>query len=59
VVVTYEARTYTLSNPFEAQMVAALSLLYRSLLEQDAEGLEHDEFWGERLGIVTPHSRDS
>jgi hypothetical protein len=52
VVVTYEARTYTLSNPFEAQMVAALSLLYWSLLEQNAEGLKHDEFWGERPGIV-------
>jgi hypothetical protein len=53
-VVTYDARTYTLSNPFEAQTVAALSLLYRSLLKQE-DGLDDDEFWRERLGIVTPH----
>lgn len=54
-IVTYDARSYTLSNPFEAQIVAALTLLYRRLLEQEIDGLEDDEFWGERLGIVTPH----
>ncbi len=55
VVVRYEAQTFTLSNPFEAQQVAALTHLYRLLLaEQDGQGLL-DTFWKERLGIVTPH----
>ncbi len=54
-VVTYEAQTHTLSNPFEAQVAAALSLLYRRLLERDEGEIADDEFWGERLGIVTPH----
>lgn len=54
-VITYDAQTYTLSNPFEAQAVAALALLYRRILERDEAGLTDDEFWGERLGIVTPH----
>jgi hypothetical protein len=54
-VVTYDARTYTLSNPFEAQMVAALSYLYRKgLMEGGAYGGD-DDFWMERLSIVTPH----
>lgn len=54
-VVTYDAQTHTLSNPFEAQAVAALTLLYRRILENEEAGLTDDEFWGERLGIVTPH----
>jgi superfamily I DNA and/or RNA helicase len=54
-VVTYDARTYTLSNPFEAQMVAALSYLYRRILIENG-GYQGDvDFWIERLSIVTPH----
>jgi hypothetical protein len=34
-VITYDAQTYTLSNPFEAQAVTALALLYRRILEKD------------------------
>ncbi len=54
-VVTYQEQPYTLSNPFEAQMVARLTLLYRSALEDGHDSLTEEEFWGERLGIVTPH----
>jgi hypothetical protein len=54
-VVTYAERPYTLSNPFEAQMVAALTLLYRRALEHELGALAEEDFWGERLGIVTPH----
>lgn len=54
-VVTYAERPHTLSNPFEAQMVAALTLLYRRALEDEHGSLTEEEFWGERLGIVTPH----
>jgi superfamily I DNA and/or RNA helicase len=55
VVITYDEHPYTLSNPFEAQMVAALTLLYRRALEDEHEVLTEEKFWGERLGIVTPH----
>ena len=54
-VVTYEEKPYTLSNPFEAQVVAGLTLLYRRALEDEHGSLTEEEFWGERLGIVTPH----
>lgn len=54
-VVTYDATTYTLSNPFEAQMVAALSYLYRNILKEQGVELNDKEFWDQRLGIVTPH----
>ena len=54
-VVTYEEKPYTLSNPFEAQVVGALALLYRRALEEEHGTLEDEDFWGERLGIVTPH----
>ncbi len=54
-VVTYEEKPYTLSNPFEAQVVAGLTLLYRRALEDEHGSLTEDDFWGERLGIVTPH----
>jgi superfamily I DNA and/or RNA helicase len=54
-VVTYEERPYTLSNPFEAQVVAGLTLLYRRALEDEHGSLTEEDFWGERLGIVTPH----
>jgi hypothetical protein len=45
-VITYDAQTYTLSNPFEAQAVAALALPYRRILEKDEASLTDDEFWG-------------
>jgi hypothetical protein len=54
-IITYDARTYTLSNSFEAQMVAALSYLYRRILIENG-GYQGDvDFWMERLSIVTPH----
>ncbi|MBA3423239.1 MAG: hypothetical protein H0U04_01635 [Rubrobacter sp.] len=54
-VVTYPERPYTLSNPFEAQTVAALTLLYRRSLEAEHGPLSKEDLWSERLGIVTPH----
>jgi AAA domain len=54
-VITYDARTYTLSNPFEAQIVAALSYLYRRVLMESGAYRGHGDFWTERLSIVTPH----
>ncbi len=58
-VVTYDARTYTLSNQFEAQMVAGLATLYRMLLSENGFYIGDDDswtdFWTERLSIVTPH----
>jgi superfamily I DNA and/or RNA helicase len=54
-VVTYDARTYTLSNPFEAQMVAALSYLYRRILIESGDYRGDVDFWMKRLSIVTPH----
>ena len=36
-------------------MVAGLTLLYRRALEDQHGSLTEEEFWGERLGIVTPH----
>ena len=55
VVISYGVHTSTLSNPFEAQMVAALALLYQRILEKDGNGPGDQEFWSEHLGIVTPH----
>jgi len=55
VVVSYGIHTSTLSNPFEAQMVAALSFLYRRIISEDGQGPNDQEFWTECLGIVTPH----
>lgn len=58
-VITYDARTYTLSNPFEAQVVTALATLYRKLLVEGGfytgEDDSWNDFWNERLSIVTPH----
>jgi hypothetical protein len=54
-VITYDARTYTLSNPFEAQMVAGLSYLYRRILIESGAYRGDEDFWLERLTIVTPH----
>jgi hypothetical protein len=58
IVVTYPAKSYNLSNPFEAQLTAALACLYRHLLKPDATPADEDfwqDFWQNRLGIVTPH----
>ncbi len=54
VVISYGVYLTTLSNPFEAQLVVALALLYRRILEQ-GRNVSGQEFWSERLGIVTPH----
>jgi hypothetical protein len=54
-VVSYGTHTSTLSNPFEAQMVASLALLYWRILGSDEQGIGDKEFWSEYLGIVTPH----
>jgi hypothetical protein len=65
VILTYPDRRHTLSNPFEAQVVAALaSLLHRHLpraaVDRDlapgaAEGEALRRFWAEQVAIVTPH----
>ena len=55
VVITYGAGSYTLSNSFEAQTVAALTYLYRSIIMGKNKLLDEKEFWEEKLGIVTPH----
>ncbi|MDK8754244.1 AAA domain-containing protein [Acinetobacter radioresistens] len=49
VVITYPSKIYTVSNSFEAQIVAALTYLYRSLI------IEHNDFWTDKIGLVTPH----
>jgi hypothetical protein len=36
-------------------MVAALAPLYRRILDGQGDGPDDQEFWSERLGIVTPH----
>lgn len=51
-VITYPSKTYTVSNDFEAQIVAGLSYLYRLLLEENDN---INSFWQNRLGLVTPH----
>jgi hypothetical protein len=51
-VVTYPTQPYTLSNPFEAQVIAAVASLYRLSLPEDPGGAV---LWENRLGIVTPH----
>ena len=57
VVVSYPPDMYTLSNPFEAEMVASLTYLYRRILSDNGlNSTEIDkEFWKRMLGIVTPH----
>lgn len=54
-VISYDAHTFTLSNSFEAQMVASLAYLYRSVLHQNGDSPSDEKFWSEYLGIVTPH----
>lgn len=57
VVVTYPAKPYTLANPFEAETVAALGALFHiaGLNGGTADQVYWDDFWDERLGVVTPH----
>lgn len=55
VVISYSASTYTLSNPFEAQIVSALTLLYKKLIDSQQAGVSLQEFWTQKIGIVTPH----
>jgi hypothetical protein len=54
-VVSYATQTFTLSNPFEAQLVASLAYLYRCLLHREGQGSDDRAFWANALGIVTPH----
>jgi hypothetical protein len=52
IVITYPPQTFTVFNPFEAQIVTGLTCLYRISLENTI----HDtKFYEEHLGIVTPH----
>src|SRR5262249_13886544 len=55
VVVTYDTRPYTLSNPFEAQTVAALTYIYRQALLAARVRHRVADFWNQQLVIVTPH----
>lgn len=55
VVISYSANTYTLSNPFEAQIVSALTLLYKKLVDSQQAGVTPQEFWTQKIGIVAPH----
>ncbi len=55
VVISYSANTYTLSNPFEAQVISALTLLYKKLVDSQYDDVTPQEFWTQKIGIVTPH----
>ena len=54
-VIQYGGDSSTVSNPFEAQLVAAVTSLYRTLLRAAEPRLTDSEFWEQKLGIVTPH----
>jgi hypothetical protein len=54
-IVSYPPDMYTLSNPFEAQMVSALAYLYRRILKDNGKNPSDKKFWKKMLGIVTPH----
>jgi len=52
VVISYPSQTFTVFNPFEAHIVAALTCLYRLSFDNSI----HDtKFYEDHLGIVTPH----
>lgn len=55
VVITYDHPGYTLSNAFEAQIVTALTVLYKQQLEKEDDPVDLKRFWEDQLGIVTPH----
>lgn len=52
VVITYPESTYTVSNPFESQLVTAISHLYKN---STVEEIDDKTFFDHKLGIVTPH----
>jgi hypothetical protein len=55
VVITYSHQGFTLSNSFEAQIVTALTLLYKQQLGVQNTEIELKQFWEDQLGIITPH----
>ena len=55
IVVTYGEASYTVSNSFEAQTVAALVWLYRQLLIEQTGNFNEEYFWRDQLGVITPH----
>jgi len=55
VVISYGIYASTLSNPFEAQMAAALALLYYRVQECQGKCKDYKNLWTDQLGIVTPH----
>jgi superfamily I DNA and/or RNA helicase len=54
-VVKYESNSYTVSNPFEADSVVALAWLYKQLLLNADENFNEEDFWKQKIGIITPH----
>jgi superfamily I DNA and/or RNA helicase len=52
VVLTYPPQTFTVFNPFEAQIVSALACLFRISFYNS---IDDTKFYEEHLGIVTPH----
>ncbi len=52
VVLSYPSQTFTVFNPFEAQVVSALTCLYRLSFDNS---VQDSKFYEEKLGIVTPH----
>lgn len=54
-VVKYESNSYTVSNPFEADSVAALAWLYKQLLIDSDGNFDEKDFWNQKIGIITPH----
>jgi len=55
VVITYPGQTYTLANPFEAQIAAALAHLDYLVMQAQGGPANPDVYWNTRLGVVTPH----
>lgn len=55
VVITYPRQPYTLSNPFETQIVTTLAHLYKQILIDNGSWPGADSFCDFHLGIVTPH----
>lgn len=52
VIITYPSSVYTVSNPFEAQIVSALCYLFKHTLGND---ISEEDFIKHKIGIVTPH----
>jgi len=51
-IITYPSSTDTVSNTFEAQIISALTCLFRIAL---GEKVSEQEFIEKKIGIVTPH----